>query len=116
MGKQIKCNKAEFVSVTGTTLDYNGRKFFVEFSNTVTFHDTNWGGGTKCEYTAIDLKNGAMSTFNAPAPWVNPVEGKTIDLSADKAIIRHDIFCGHDMGLTVILNSVHQPKWLSSGG
>ncbi len=111
----MKIKKSELESVIGNInnhIDYNGKKFSIQFKDTLTFYDTNWGGGTKNTYIAIDLNNLASKKFNAPAPWVNPVEGKTIELPEQKAILCHSVFCGHDSGLTLYLHTSHMPKWL----
>lgn len=86
--------------------DYKGRKFSVDFTNSVTFFDTNWGGGTRNKYAAIG-RDGQKGTFTAPAPWVNPLEGQTIELTPDVIIVEWSIFCGKDLGLTIYAHPDH---------
>ena len=113
----MKIKKSEFESIIGKIenyLDYSGKKFNIEFQDNLTFWDTNWSGGTKNEYYGIDLTSLENSKFNAPAPWVNPVEGKKISIPENKAILKHCYFCGNDFGLTLYVNSVYEVKFLKS--
>lgn len=91
--------------------DYKGRKFSVKFSPTVTFYDTNWSGGT-CNKYAFVRSDGKMATFAPPAPWMNPIEGATVDLPDDVLVVEHSYFCGQDCGITIYANPVNLPKWL----
>lgn len=114
----MKIKKSELESIIGKIqnhVDYTGKKFFVEFKNTITFYDTNWSGGTKNQYIGIDLNSLNSKSFNAPAPWFNPVENSTIELPEGKAILKHTFFCGHDLGLTLYVNSIYEPKFLTKG-
>ena len=95
--------------------EYKGRKFAVEFTPTVTFYDTNWGGGSRNVYTAVS-SDGRTATLSVPAPWINTVEGKTIEMPVDVLIVKHSFFCGKDMGITIYASPLHMPKWLESGG
>ena len=81
--------------------DYAGRKISVKFTNRVSFYDTNWGGGTRNQYTAVNMNTSKASTFYAPAPWINPVEGQSIELPENILIVEHSHFCGRDMGITI---------------
>lgn len=54
-----------------------------------------------------------MATFSAPAPWINPVEGKTVELSPEVLIVEHSIFCGKDSGITVYVHPSVMPKLLT---
>jgi len=82
---------------------YRGRKIGVVVCDSVTFHDTNWCEGSRTQYKAIKYTAGgfSVSTFVAPAPWVNVVEGSTVMLPADCLIVAHSIFCGRDCGITI---------------
>lgn len=93
--------------------EYNGRTISLEFVDHVTFYDTNWGGGTRNKYHAVRA-DGRTSRLVVPAPWVNPVEGKTIDLPEGVLIVEHAIFCGHDCGITIYAHPMYAPKWLTA--
>lgn len=53
MNHRIKINKAQARAIVEATFpNYKGRKFSVEFAETITFCDTNWSGGTRNFYYA----------------------------------------------------------------
>ena len=113
MNQQIKLTSKEASPVVKLVFpNYTGRKFKVEFTDKVTFYDTNWGGGTKNSYAAIK-SDGTVGNLYAPAPWANPVEGKTVDLPVDILLVEHSIFCGKDMGITIYAHPTNAPKWLT---
>ena len=110
----IKLTKAQAHPIVKETFpDYRGRKFTLKFQERVTFYDTNWGGGTRNKYAFI-RSDGVTAVFNAPAPWINPVEGQTMELPQDVMIVEHSIFCGKDCGITIYAHPSHLPKWLPS--
>jgi len=98
---QIKVRKAQVKPLIKKTFpEYKGRTFKAEFTSKVTFYDTNWGGGTRNQYKAVRMGDGAVSALPVRSPWNNPVEGATIQLEPGIVIVKHTIFCGHDLGLT----------------
>lgn len=100
MNPRIKVRKAQVKALVDVTFpEYRGRSFQVEFTDTVTFYDTNWGGGTRNYYRAVRLDNGKVGSFPSFAPWNNPIEGKRIELPENVVIVAHVIFCGQDLGL-----------------
>lgn len=114
MNHRMKVKKAQVKDILAATFpEYRGRKFKVEFASTVTFHDTNWGGGTKNTYIAIG-SNGRTARLSVPAPWANPVEGKTVEMPANALVVKHTIFCGKDLGITIYASPIHLPKWLTA--
>jgi len=115
MTNNLKCTKKEFESVIGKIdqyTDYTGRKFYINFSDNITFYDTNWSGGTRRKYTAIQLENYKHNNLKVNAPWNNPIENNSTCIPEDIGILVESVFCGHEMGLTLNLNMVHQPKWI----
>ena len=93
--------------------NYRGRKFNMNFVEKVMFYDTNWGGGTRNKYAFV-ASDGRTAVLNAPAPWVNVIEGKVFDLPADVLVVEHTIFCGKDCGITIYAHPCHLPKWLTT--
>ena len=85
--------------VEATFPRYRGRTFKVGFTDTVSFHDTNWGGGSRNTYRAVRMDKGTVNDLPSFAPWSNPVEGQTVDLPENVVVVEHSIFCGKDMGL-----------------
>jgi len=114
MNQQIKITRKDAEPIIKATFpQYNGRKIKIEFTDKVTFYDTNWGGGTKNTYAAVK-SNGQVGHFYAPAPWVNPVEGMTTDLPTDTLLVEHSIFCGKDCGITIYMHPANAPKWITA--
>ena len=111
----IKITRKQALPIIKATFpDYNGRKIHVEFRENITFYDTNWGGGTKNTYSFVRA-DGAIAHYDAPAPWVNPVEGKRVPLPPDVIVVCHSIFCGQDCGLTIYAHPSLAEKMLSGG-
>jgi hypothetical protein len=101
MNQRIKVTKAQVKPIVQATFpNYRGRSFRVEFTETVTFHDTNWGGGSRNTYTAVKMSCGQVAPFPSFSPWDNPIEGKRTELPEDVVVVEHSIFCGQDLGLT----------------
>ena len=114
MNQAIKVRKAQVKDILAATFpEYQGRKFRVEFAPTVSFYDTNWGGGSRNVYVAVG-SDGRTVRLNVPAPWVNTVEGTTMEMPQNILIVKHTIFCGKDLGITIYASPVHLPKWLTA--
>ena len=108
----MKINKSQVRPILEATFpEYRGRTFKVEFVPTITFYNTNWGGGSRNKYAAIG-SDGRTARLSVPAPWVNPVEGKTIEIPTNVLVVKHTIFCGKDLGITIYAHPAHMPKWL----
>ena len=112
MNHRMKIKKSQARDIIKATFPgYKGRKVKVEFAPTVTFYDTNWGGGSRNSYAAVG-SDGRTAHLGVPAPWANAVEGETVDVAENVLIVKHTIFCGKDLGITIYANPVHLPKWL----
>jgi hypothetical protein len=110
----VKITRKQASPVLSKTFpEYRGRTIKVEFTDKVTFYDTNWGGGSRNFYHAVRA-DGRDSRLVVPAPWVNAIEGKSIELPADVLIVEHTIFCGQDCGITIYAHPTHAPKWLTA--
>jgi len=101
VGEQFKVRKAQVKPLVEASFPkYRGRTFKVEFTETVTFWDTNWSGGSRNSYRAVRMTDGAVSSLPRNfAPWSNPVEGKEVEIPEDVVVVCHTIFCGKDLGL-----------------
>ena len=99
----MKISKTQAIKkiLSETFPEYTGRKFFADYSGRVTFIDTNWGGGTRNSYKAVNLENGKVQPLPVSAPWANPVEGHSVEIPAGCAVVEHSIFCGQDSGITL---------------
>ena len=100
--------------IAQTYPEYKGRKIFVEKSDI--YHMENyWSGGTK-RY-AIAIKLATMETMPAPDITTNPYHGEAhVDIAIPDgfAIVEHTIFCGRDIGISVIVNSNTFPKMITA--
>jgi len=115
MNTSLKVKKSEVAPIVEYAFpNYTGRKFSVEAAERVTFYDTNWGGGTRNVYVALNMDTSKGGRFIAPAPWVNPLEGKTYDLPENVVIVEHSIFCGKDCGIRIYAHPSRFPALLTN--
>lgn len=80
---------------------YNGKKFAVEVTESVTFHaeDLQWHGGSKVSVEIISLENG-MCFGTVGANFADTI----IKTVPGLAIRKHTMFCGKDLGITLIVH------------
>lgn len=110
--KRIKLNAKQYRPVVSAAFpQYKGRTVNIEFRNTLTFNDTNWGGGSHNSYATVSA-DGKARHLIVPAPWGNAVEGKTVEMPTNVLVVEHSIFCGQDCGITIYAHPCHMPKWL----
>ena len=112
MAKSIKVRKAQVRPILKRSFpDYRGRKFKIEFTDEVNFYGTNWSGGSRNSYAFVHA-DGNDKFLSAPAPWVNPYEGKKHLLPENVLVVRHTIFCGKDLGITIYAHPSYAPRLL----
>lgn len=105
----IKLSRKEARPILDKTFPlYRGRKISLRFSETITFTDLNWSGGTKNTYAAVGV--GGSSKLSPAAPWDNPLEGMTLKMRPDVAIVVNAFFCGKDMGIEIVMHPSQAPK------
>jgi len=108
----IKLKKSQVRQILQMTFpEYRGRKYKIEFRDTVTFYDTNWSGGTRNTYRFVRA-DGKVADLPVAAPWANPAERLTVEVPPDVLVVRHSFFCGQDMGITITAHPCHLPRWL----
>lgn len=120
MNQTVKLTAKEykpFVSVYQdlSGMQYTGRKVSVEFANKIAFYDTNWGDGSRNWYYFFNMENSKGKTLIVPAPWLNAIEGETVELPENIICIMRSCFCGHDMGLTIYAHPSRQQAFLGAG-
>jgi len=114
MNPRIKVNKSQVGEIVSAVFpEYKGRKFWVVYAESVTLHDTNWGGGTRNFYRGLNRTGEIRSPF-VPSPWVNPFEGAKIELTAEVLLVEHSIFCGKDLGVTIYAHPSLAEKLLTA--
>jgi hypothetical protein len=87
---------------------YKGRKIKVIEVSEVTLSDRFWDGGTRSEWTAVNLETGErapprIAGFKDPPNFGGPARDPVVPLPQGFAIVENAIFCGKAMGLTVYL-------------
>jgi hypothetical protein len=112
LNKTIKTTrKAAAKIIEATFPDYNGKKITVEFTDKVTFCDMNWSGGTKNAYKVLSV-DGSVFSIPAPAPWVNVLEGKSVDMTRQVLVVQHSYFCGKDCGIRIYAHPSYMSEML----
>ena len=117
MRETIKVRKADVAEVLARTFpSYRGRTFRVDVAELVTFHDLHWGGGSRNEYRAVRLADGAAGDIpTGPAPWASPTEGLTVPLPPGVVVAEHVMFCGRDLGIRFHVNPATVARMLPPG-
>jgi len=103
--------------VLATFPDYKRRDVVIQPTETITFHDLNWSGGTKSEYRACTVDGRSITgkyDMGAPAPWNNPFEGKSISIPEGAVIVEGGYFCGKPRILHIYVNPANMPKMLTA--
>jgi hypothetical protein len=114
MTQTLKVTRKQAEQIIKATFpEYTGRKIKVEFTDKVTFWDTNWSGGSCNKYAAL-YADGRSVKVNAPAPWVNMIEGTSVTLGVNVLCVEHSYFCGQDAGITIYAHPANVPKWLEA--
>jgi hypothetical protein len=112
----IPVKRADVAAIVSATFpDYRGRKIKVLATESETIHDLNWSGGSRSEYRSCTLRGqyiGGADRYNQQAPWANQGEGKSVPIPPGAVLVRHSIFCGKDVGLTIYVNPADMPKLL----
>ena len=110
----MRITRKQAKSVLAVTFpEYKGRKITLRFESSITFSDTNWGGGTLNEYKFVRA-DGATAVLKVPAPWDNKMEGITLPIPEDILVVEHAFLCGQDMGIVIHTNPANAPRWLTA--
>lgn len=108
----IKATKAQVWSLVKNAFpEYHGRKFSIEFAQSVTIHDLTWDGGTKNEYIAVAV-NGEMKAIRTGHTQFDPLDGVKVMLTPNFVVVQHAYFCGQDAGIRIWAHSCYAPKWI----
>jgi hypothetical protein len=81
----------------GMFAGYKRRDINIRVCERMSFHDLNWSGGSKTDYTIVRLDDNAtmsLASWGQLAPWANPYEGATIDMRPGFMIVSTGYFCG----------------------
>lgn len=86
---------------------YTGRQFKITISDSPINCASYWSGGSRDYFAFLNLATGeASAQMPAQSAFDRRVEGlDAVPLPPGFACVRHTIFCGKDMGLTLIVRS-----------
>lgn len=105
---RIPVKRASVARVVDATFpQYKGRKIALEPARSVNLNDLNWSGGTRNQYRTCTLDGlavGGSDRYALMAPWANPAEGVTLSLPPGFLVVRHGMFQGRDVGLTIYVH------------
>lgn len=93
---------------------YRKKQYALNVTQKVTLQGLNWSGGSRTQYTAIDLDSLDSSTpnFGAPPPWANPAEGVAVEIPLNMVILEHGLFCGKPSTMVVHVRPENAPRLL----
>lgn len=95
--------------------NYTGRKFRVRTASVIDCAtDNSWQGGSRTYYTWVDLSTrSAIAEVPAQSQFDPKINGaKSVTIPENKACVEHRIFCGRDMGLTLVLSPENATQFL----
>lgn len=88
---------------------YTGKQFRAVVTDSVTIpsYAGLWDGGSRDTYRVVRMADGAElpASDNMSAPWDNSRRDRKVDLCRGICVIKHTIFSGKDMGLTIYATS-----------
>ena len=103
--KTIKIATKEIKWLTEPAFSTRKRDVRIVISESVSFFNTFWDGGSKNTYKAVQLENGSVANLiTGSSPWTAVAEGTSIKLEPGIAIVEESVFCGKTMALRVYLH------------
>ena len=93
---------------------YRGRKFKVSTIEGSVNLQSSWQGGSRNYYILIDLATSQTSpVMPAQSQFDTPVKGlDAVTLPPHAGVVEHSIFCGKDMGLTLVIGPNNATQFL----
>jgi len=93
--------------------DYSGRKFRIEVTDREFEAVSYWSGGSKESYCFINTAGNCLRVPDQEHPYMQHYkDNRQVKLAPGLACVKHIYFCGHDMGLTLMLHPSDMPKLL----
>ena len=105
--EDIKLRKKDIAEIVAAAYpDYTGRKFKLTFQEHYHMSDY-WSGGSRTYVTAFKLQEGNLKMAKpleaASNPFIKDAHVK-FDIPRDVALVEHVYFCGHDLGIRVVVH------------
>lgn len=95
-------------------IGYRKKQYALRVAEKVTLQGLNWSGGSRTQYTAVDLDSLESRTPNlsVPPPWANPAEGATVEIPPGVVVLEHGHFCGKPSTMVVHVRPENAPRLL----
>lgn len=103
------------VAAICAAIGYNGQKISYTLNEAPNELNSYWDGGSKDSYTFFNLDT--LKAFQLPSnhPFFEADKPRTLNgLPPRVLLIKHTIFCGKDLGLTIYSNSEDRAKLIGS--
>ena len=105
--EDIKLRKKDIAEIVAAAYpDYTGRKFKLTFQKHYYMSDY-WSGGSRTYVTAFQLQEGDLRMSTPSEAVSNPFNKEAhteFDIPKDVALVEHTYFCGHDLGIRVVVH------------
>ena len=101
----------ELKKLAAKLFDYHGQKFSFCAAEKQAI-SSYWDEGTKQEYAIV--RDGQAERIG-DCGGLHQRPGFTVELDADTVIFCHDISCGRDMGITIVVHPARMPQFLAAG-
>jgi len=112
--QNMKISKKDFPKIVALMKkafpEYKGRKFYIEACANEFQTHSYWDGGSKDSYVFVRADGKQMEIDSMTAPWVQCQENRKAKLVPGLACVKYTYFCGHDLGLTLMLHPDDMPK------
>lgn len=113
--KTFKVRAKDVKWLTDLAFASKKREVVIEVTDTVSFYNTFWDGGSKNSYKAVRLLDGKVAELAVgSSPWNSIAEGKSVTLEPGIAVIEESIFCGKVMSLRIHLHPDNVAPFLPS--
>ncbi len=85
---------------------YRKKNVFLTAATGVNLTDLNWSGGSRSEYTVVDLDTGVMSGVgdHMAAPWDNADENRRVNITPRQIIVKTGMFCGKPSTMSITVH------------
>jgi len=93
--------------------DYKGRKFYLEVSDQEFSTVSYWDEGSRTYYIFIDANDNSLHLPNTHPFYQHNDENRTAKLVPGIACVKCTIFCGRELGLTIMFHPEDIPKQIT---
>ncbi len=114
MQEAIKLKRSE-VPESVKSSGYKGNKFLLVITSQVSVPSTAnvWDSGSRDTYSGIELETGRLVVLGSQeAPWSNHRSDRTFTMIPGIVVIRHTVFQGKDLGITIYAHPDNVRKFI----